>query len=182
MFNKFAKLKHPGEADIAKFSDRKQRIYQFLTENPVGVLSTITPDGNPHGVVVYFVVSKDFTISFITKTGTRKYDNLVHNGRVHLTVFEPSTQAIAQISGSAKLVSDSRTINAIAGSVFGVTQHTGQPGFSPISKLEEGHFTAFDIIPTQVRMAVYARPDSGGYNELFESVESFELDEEQTDF
>lgn len=158
-------------------------MYRFLSENPVGVLSTVTPDGEPHGVVVYFVTGKDFIISFMTKTGTRKYDNLAHNGRAYLTVFEPSTQTVVQVSGRAKEVTDSITTNAIAGSVLAVTQHSGQPGPTPLSKLEAGKYTAFDIEPYQVRMAVYARPDPGGPAELFESVESFELeDKEQTDF
>lgn len=183
MLNKFANLKHPITVNPEKFSDRKQRMYRFLIEHPVGVLSTVTPDGDPHGVVVYFVASKDFTISFVTKTGTRKYDNLSHNRSAYLTVFEPSTQAVVQVSGHAVEVTDSRTINATAGSVLSVTQHSGQPGPSPLSKLEAGQYTAFDIKPYQVRMAVYARPDPGGYAELFESIESFELEsDEQTDF
>lgn len=182
MFNNFAKLRHPLAIDPEKFSDRKKRMYQFLTENPVGVLSTLTPDGMPHGVVIYFVASKDFVVSFLTKTGTRKYDNLIHNGRVQLTVFEPSTQAVVQLSGYAKEVADSVSINAIAGSILGVTQRAGQPGPSPLTKLEEGHFTAFNIKPYQVRMAVYARPDSGSYGDIFESVESFELEDEQSEF
>ncbi len=182
MLNRFAKLRHPVAIDPEKFSDRKRRMYQFLTENPIGVLSTVTPDGNPHGVVIYFVTGKDFVISFLTKTGTRKYDNLVHNGRVSLTVFESTTQAVVQVIGRAKEVTDSKTVSDIAGSVLGVTQGSGQPGPSPLSKLEVGQYTAFDITPDQVRMAVYARPDSGGYAELFESVESFELKDEQTDF
>lgn len=182
MSNAFAKLLHPAAVDPEQFSDRKKRMYRFLLENPVGVLSTVTPDGTPHGVVVYFVTSKDFVISFITKTGTRKYDNLIHNGRVYLTVFEPSTQAVVQVSGQATEVTDVTTIGAIAGSVLGVKQRSGQPSPSPISKLDAGTYTAFDITPYQVRMAVYARPDKGEYSELFESVESFDLDDNQTDF
>ena len=175
MLNKFAKLPHPVAVDPKQFSDRKKRMYWFLTENPVGVLSTVTPDGEPHGVVIYFVTSKDFTISFLTKTGTRKYDNLVHNGRIHLTIFDPKTQAVVQISGQATEITDSYIVNSVAGSVLGVTQRANQPGPTPLSKLDAGFYTAFDITPTQVRMAVYTRPDPGDYDDLFESVESFEL-------
>jgi hypothetical protein len=47
----------------------------------------------------------------------------------------------------------------------------------PILKLQAGSFTTFAVTPASIRMAVYARPDPGDYNQLFESIESFEISE-----
>lgn len=176
MLNKITS--HFHHTDESKFSDRKKRMFTFLRENPIGVLSTVTPDGDPHGAVVYFRVDKDFTISFLTKTETRKYDNLVHNNHVMLTVFEPETQATVQVTGIAEEVQDSYETNAIAGTILGISMETSEAGTPPISKLDAGMYVAMKITPVQARMAVYARPDSGGYGELFESVESFDLNED----
>lgn len=170
--------KHSIFKDENKFSDRKKRIFTFLRENPVGVLSSVTPDGNPHGAVVYFRVDKDFTISILTKTGTRKYDNIKHNNHTMLTVFEPETQATVQVTGLAEEVLDNYEVNGIAGTILGISMKTSESGTPPISKLDAGMYTAFKITPLQARMAVYARPDPGGYGEIFESVESFELSED----
>jgi hypothetical protein len=159
-----------------KLSDRQQRIYNFLATNPVGVLSTVTPDGDPHGAVIYFTIDKNFVISFLTKTGTRKYDNLKRHSHVMLTVFEASTQATTQITGEAVEITERYDTNSVAGAIIGASMKTSAAGLPPIAKLQAGTYVAFTIKPVQIRMAVYARPDSGGYGELFESIESFELE------
>jgi hypothetical protein len=162
--------------DDNDFSDRRQRIFDFLQANPIGVLSTVNPNAEPHGVVIYFTVDKQFSINFLTRSETRKHDNLEHNNCVMLTVFEPRAQAVVQVTGRAYKVTNSRSINALAGSILGIGRQTSSGGLPPIIKLEAGDFVAFQIVPVQIRMAVYARPDSGEYQDLFESVESFDLE------
>jgi hypothetical protein len=159
-------------------SARRQRIYDFLKSQHVAVLSTITPDNNPHGVVVYYAVDEDLVMHIMTKTGTRKYDNMVHNDHVMLTVFEPETQTTAQFTGLAAERGGSNNINKVAGSIFGSAVQTSSSGLPPIVKLQAGAFTTFRITPIQIRMAVYARPDPGGYDTLFETLDSYELNRE----
>lgn len=175
MTNKFALLSRRSVTKTEQFSDRRKRMFNFLQQNPTGVLSSVTPDGEPHGVVVYYMVRPDLSISFLTKVGTRKYDNLVHDDRVHLTVFEPKTQAVVQVAGHASEVKNSTEMNAIAGAIQRATLRTSVAGIPPIAKLRAGVYAAFTIAPSQIRMAVYARPDPGSYSEIFESVESFDV-------
>lgn len=156
-------------------SARRRRMYDFLREHPVGVISSVTPNGNPHGAVIYFAVDERLTVRFLTKTGTRKYDNLVHNGHVMLTVFDAHTQTTAQIAGVALERTGQVATNQVATALFGASTRTSGSGLPPIVKLQAGAFTTFLIEPMQVRMAVYSRPEVGGYQELFESMESFEL-------
>ena len=175
MFDKVTS--HLIHKDELKFSDRKQRIYDFLRANPVGVLSSVTPNGNPHGTVIYYTVDKAFAVAFLTKTRTRKFDNLKHNDHVMLTVFDSQAQTTAQISGDAVEIRDSYEINVVAGAILGASLKTSEAGVPPITKLEAGRYVAFKLAPVQIRMAVYARPDPGDYSDLFESIESFELNE-----
>lgn len=161
-----------------KFSDRKQRIFDFLFTTSIGVLSTADPDGDPHGAVIYYTINRDFEVAFLTKLETKKYDNLVHNSHVMLTVFEPLTQTTVQVTGVAKEVKNGSAMNGIAARVLGTSLKTSKAGLTPLSKLEAGSFVAFTIEPVQVRMAVYARPKPGEYNELFETIESFRHDED----
>jgi len=156
------------------FTARQQRIYAFLNEHHTGVLSSVTPDGNPHGVVVYYTIDHDFNIHIITKTGTHKYDNLTHNENVILTVYEPTTQTTAQFTGFAVEQAGIKNINETANAIF-VRLAADNEGLPPITKLEAGTFTTFRLEPVQIRMAMYARPITGGYTELFESIESFHL-------
>ncbi len=159
----------------SSFSDRQERIYNFLKSSPIGVLSTVTADGQPHGAVIYFTIDPDFTISFITKNETRKYQNLSHQNQVTLTVFEPTSQTTAEITGEAVEVKDSYDINSIAGAILAASLKTSEGGIPPISKLSAGDFVGFRVKPTQIKMAVFGRPDPGDYSELFETIESFEL-------
>lgn len=169
------RIKNP-QPNRTGLSDRRQRIYDFLHANPIGVLSTVSPDGEPHGVVVYFAVNEQFSLSFLTRSETRKFDNLAHNNHVMLTVCEPQSQAVVQVTGRAYEVTNSRVKDRIAGKILAIGRRVSGNGMPPISKLEAGEFVAFRIIPVQIRMAIYARPDSGEYQDLFESIESFDLD------
>ncbi len=173
MINKLT-AKPSSKTDQA-FSNRKRRMYTFLRDNPTAVLSSVDADGNPHGTVIYYAIDKDFTISFLTRTQTKKYDNLQHNNRIMLTVFEPATQTIAQVTGTAAEIKDSYEVIAIASTVLAASLKSSAGDTPPLAKLEAGPYVAFKVKLVQVRMAIYSQPDSGGYTELFESIESFEL-------
>jgi len=159
-----------------QLSARQRRIYEFLKSNPVGVLSSVTASGGPHGVALYFGIDEHFMISFLTRRGTRKYDNIAHNNSVMLTVYCRETQTTAQISGRASEVRSDEQLIRIAAATLGTSLATSKNGLPPISKLQAGEYAAFTIKPTQIRIATYARPEPGNYADLFESVESFELD------
>lgn len=169
-------FRHKDTADVSQLSDRKQRIYKFLTESPLGVLSTVDSEGNPHGSVVYITVNKHFQIGFLTKADTLKYQNLINHPAIMLTVFDPESQTTAEVIGRATEVSDGYEINAIAGHVLRAALNTSRVGVPPISKLQAGPYVAFIIEPAQIRIAVYGRPDPGNYNELFDAIESFDLE------
>jgi general stress protein 26 len=158
-------------------TERQRRIYEFLAANPVGVLSTVDPNGQPHGVVIYYCVAKDFLVFFLTRTGTKKYDNLKHHNRVMLTVFDPKTQTTTQIAGRATAITDRTQLNRVADSVL---EHcllqTRQPGSLPITKVDAGSYVAFKIKPTHIRMATYSKAPPDDYGDIFDSIESFELE------
>lgn len=158
-----------------KLTDREQRIYDFLKSCPVGVLSSVTPDNEPHGSVIYFTVDQNFVVSFVTKSETRKYDNITRHRNITLTVYEPNSQTTAQIIGKAQEIKDNYEVNLVAGAILAASMKMSDEGLPPISKLSAGEYVGFKVEPDQITMAVYSRPDSGDYTELFETIESFEL-------
>jgi uncharacterized protein YhbP (UPF0306 family) len=169
------KLTHRSSTSTNELSDRQQRIYNFLQANSIGVLSTVSPNSEPHGSVIYYSIDEHFIVHFLTKAKTRKFDNLAHNNHIMLTVFEPHSQTTAQVIGRAVEVTDSSKVNGIAGSVLGASLKTTTSGLLPITKLDAGTYSAFKVEPVQIRMAVYATSEQGDYEGIFESLESFEL-------
>lgn len=157
------------------YSDRRQRMYDFLKTHPAGVLCTVSPDGDPHGAAIYFSIDKSFVISFITKAETRKYDNLIRNDHVMLTVLDAPSQTTIQVTAKAEPITENYEINAVAGRIQAASLETSDAGIPPIAKLHAGAYVAFRLKPTQIRMAVYSRPDPGEYTEIFESIEATEL-------
>jgi general stress protein 26 len=109
--------KYPRRRQIKSMSElteRQWRIYHFLRAHPIGVLATVTPENEPHGTVIYYSIDKHFDVFFVTKSQTRKNDNLKHNKHVMLTVFEASSQTIAQIIGTARESTDDNNVSSVA--------------------------------------------------------------------
>ncbi len=157
-------------------SYRQKRIYDFLANNRVGVLASVDPDGEPHGSVVYYMVDKRFNVSFLTKSNTKKYDNLVRHKNVMLVVYDVAAQTVAQVIGKAVEVKDSYEVNRIASVVFVAGIKSGSGSVPPVAKLGSGEYTAFRITPDQIRIAIYGRPDPAEHsNKIFDSIESFDL-------
>jgi uncharacterized protein YhbP (UPF0306 family) len=159
--------------DTAKLSDRQQHIYDFLKANPIGVLSSAAPNGDPHGAVIYFGVDEQLTISFLTKAKTRKYDNIKRHNNVALTVYEPQSQTTAQITGSAIEIENSDEINAVAGNNLSASLKTSKAGLPPISKLDAGAAVAFVIKPIQIRLVSYGDKEPGESANKVEEIETF---------
>lgn len=150
-------------------------IYDFLHQNRAGVLTSVDPNGDPHGSVIYFTVNQQFEVRFLTKSRTKKYENIKHNNRVMLVVFEPQSQTVAQVLGKAYEIEDSNELNSVAAAISITSIRTSDGGIPPISKLKSGEYRGFRIEPVQVRYASYAKTGSGDYQSIFESIESFSI-------
>ncbi|MCW2763413.1 MAG: hypothetical protein JWR85_3614 [Marmoricola sp.] len=47
-----------------------QKVHAFLRQHHMGVLSTVSSDGEPWGAAIYFIVDEDFTFYFVTRAET----------------------------------------------------------------------------------------------------------------
>jgi general stress protein 26 len=151
-------------------TESNQRILSFLKHHPIGTLSTVTPDGDPHGAVIYYSIDDDFTVRFTTKRKTRKFDNLTFRNRAMLVVYEAVSQTTVQITGLVEEITDEVEAQAEFRQMLGASMETSEAGLPPISKLYAGNYVALRLKPVQIRMAIFARPDPGGYN-MYESLE-----------
>jgi general stress protein 26 len=164
-----------NQPDAPERHEQKRRISKFLNENCIGVLATVDPNNDPHAAVIYYSSDAEDQIFFMTKTGTKKHDNLRHNNHAMFVVYEPRDQVTVQVVGEAHEITELTLSNKIFSAVLHASLVTSDSGIPPISKLKAGEYVAYALIPSEVRMAVFSRPDPGGYDKVFETLGSREL-------
>jgi nitroimidazol reductase NimA-like FMN-containing flavoprotein (pyridoxamine 5'-phosphate oxidase superfamily) len=125
---------------------------------------------NPHATVIYYSVDTNFVISFTTKAETKKHDNISKNSNVQLVVYEPSLQITVQVTGRAEIVENQGKALDILHETHVAAGNMSQSGVAPIDKLFAGQYVMYHIVPSTIRMAVFARPDPGGYD-MYETIE-----------
>jgi general stress protein 26 len=133
--------------------DTYNQILSYVDKNPIATLSTINPDGSPHGAIVY-VVADDYrhVIYCLTKTQTRKYTNLKKYPSVSLTIVRPSDNSTLQTSGRAFEVHDMKIIDSVMKKVAQITA-VAPEWLPPLSKLNAGELVLIGIDLTYARLA-----------------------------
>lgn len=85
----------------------KNRFLEFVKNESVAVISTVSAQNQPMSATIYFSVDIDLNFYFMTKSFTRKYKNIENNNQVSLVVGTENVPVTAQIQGSAvKLVDE----------------------------------------------------------------------------
>lgn len=153
---------------LSTATESNRRIYDFLTQQFIGIVATSNLSAKPHAAVVYFSIDQNFVVTFITKIETQKHHNLTENNQVMFLVYDSFVQTTTQISGIAMRIDDKTKENDIYNNVVAIAQRTIRSEIPPIAKLLAGQYVAYEIKPIAISMAVYARPESGG-EELFEA-------------
>lgn len=154
----------------AESSETNRRIYDFLRVHPIGILSTVSPEGKPHGAAIYFSVDEGFDVTFTTKRGTQKHNNLENKNQAMITVYEAATQTTVQLIGEAEVIHDTSDAQEAFKNMVKASVRTSEAGIPPIAKLNAGDYVAYRLKLQQIRMAVFARPDPGGYD-LYETID-----------
>lgn len=138
-------------------SNTNQKVHDFLRDNPMGVVSTVSDDGTPWGAAVYFIADDDFNIYFVTRAETTKYQN-VKQGRVAaFTVADRKTQTTVQLTGEVTEVSADDYMNNLFDK-FMELRHSDDHNWSPpINKVHVGKYMPLRIKPTRLQYANYGQ-------------------------
>lgn len=153
-----------------ELTEDRERVREFLREQNVGVLSTISADGSPDAAVVYMAINDDLTLSFMTKANTTKHTNIQKDNRVAITIFEPKYQTTVQIKGNAKVVNSRKGQQKIFDELLEISMQSSGEGMPPITKMKDDEYVAYQVTPTFMRMAVFSRPEQDGHDQIFETV------------
>lgn len=144
--------------------ESKDLIQDFLQAHHSGVLSTSSAAGSPHGAPIYFSVEDDFSLLFATKTETLKYKNIQENKRVAFACYDEAAQTTVQINGYAEDVEDPDVCQVVLSAMYRFSATLSKTELPPIEKLFAGDYVVVRILPETIKMAIFLRPDSEGYD------------------
>lgn len=144
-------------------------VNDFLQTHHSGTLATADGAANPHAAVIYLTFNEDYTFSFITKTETQKYKNIEENKNVALVIYDENEQASVQVIGYVEIIDDKDEMQKTLNKSFRYSTEISRREFPPLEKLFAGEYIALRLIPQAIKMAVFARPESGD-DELYETI------------
>lgn len=136
-----------------KNTETKQKALNFLKRNPMGVLSTVSEDGKPWGSAVYYVAEDDFTCYFVTRSGTRKYQNIEQNPAVALTVADSDDQVTVQLAGTLSAVPSKDIIDVVFKKLAHVKPAGDTDWLPPVIKVHNGDWMILSLTPNRVQYA-----------------------------
>lgn len=84
----------------------REEIYSYLQFLTIGVLSTVSDTGKPYAAVIYFVVDHNLNFFFVTKTDTKKSQNLEKNNNAAITILDPNFPKTVQATGIVEAVQE----------------------------------------------------------------------------
>lgn len=122
----------------------------FLNSHEIGVLSSIERTGSIDGSVVYYTMHNGRPY-FMTKTSTRKSNNILGNQHAAFTVFDEGKLQTVQLQGVVEAEQDEKMKMEIATAIIRSRTYNNGSHLPPVIQLEGGEFITFRITPTKYR-------------------------------
>lgn len=137
-----------------------QEVIDYIKANPVMVLSTVDDLGVPHGAAVYAYAKSGKKVYCITKTDTRKFQNLRANPHVAITIVNTAENSSLQATGHAETAQDAAEIEDVMGNMAEIYAQ-GPDWLPPVTKLRAGPYQVVGITLKDVRLARYLHQHPG---------------------
>jgi uncharacterized pyridoxamine 5'-phosphate oxidase family protein len=133
----------------------KDQALVFLWEHPMGVLSTVSPDGKPWGSAIYYVVDEDFNFFFITRSETFKYQNLDKTPFAALTIADSDSQTTVQVAGKISQVPVEDYQDIVFDKLAKIKPKDDINWMPPLMKIHKGNYMPLRLTPTKLQFANY---------------------------
>lgn len=127
----------------------------FLTSHNVATFSTTDQNGKVSGAVVYYALSPDNTFYIVTKSQTKKAQNILKNNQVALTIYDTNQLKTAQVQGLAKAETDPIKTRHLIDRFIQPHIYDKRIAWPPITKIAAGNHQVIKITPTEVKFTDY---------------------------
>ena len=139
------------------FLFKKDSVGDFIRSHAIAVMATVNSEGQPSSSTIFYTVSKNDEIWFLTKSDTTKYINLNHNSKASMTILDMTKPVAVNLTGHAVEVTDTKDKDEILQAITKLSNDTLHD-YAPIIKLHKGAFRSMRFIPEQAKMTDYTRP------------------------
>lgn len=146
--------------------EEHQEVAKFLQRVHTGILSTVDTDGKPWGSAVYFVIDDDFNTYFVTRVGTKKYQNILAHPDIALTVVDSDSQTTVQIAGPVSKLPAHEYKDIVFDKLASLRPKHHENWAPPIEKVHQGDYIALKISPTTLQYSDYSKAYTD-YNQNF---------------
>ena len=139
------------------FSLFDHEVNNFIDEHRRAVIATVDRDGQPYTSNIYYALSKNNQIFFVTKEQTTKAKNLLENDRAALTISDNEKPIAVNLTGTARRLEDYKERDTIMQQIFKVS-YEKHKDYAPIVKMHKGSFSVFQFHPIQAKMTDFSKP------------------------
>lgn len=136
-----------------------------MMKQRLGVISTISEKGNPEGAAVYFISDNELYLYFLTRVGSRKYENIKRDPRVAFVVFGEHPPKTFQMEGTASIIEEPEEQRNIFKKLFDLA--TSERVLPPIGQMMKSELAVMKIKPTWARIGDFTmNPEKEKFQEV----------------
>jgi general stress protein 26 len=148
--------------------ESREHLLEFLKNNNVGVLATVSNMGMPHAATIYVTFDQDLNIYFVTRKETRKSHNLHSNAQAALAIYNAASQTTLQAEGTVIEVYEPTKIQWVFNDIWRIATQTSAGNLPPQSQLiGSGEYVAYKLSAPSLRLAVFKQQDSAKSDQIF---------------
>lgn len=138
------------------YNIEKTEAWNFLQKHPLGTIATINQSGVPEVAAVYFFTENDFSCFFVTKVGTRKFQNSLERQVATLLSFDEEELVSVEIPGQVEIITEIAAITRII-EKFEDLVLMRKKGYwvPPISQIDAGQYVVCKLIPQVVYLNTF---------------------------
>lgn len=127
----------------------------FMNQHDLGTLSTVDYYGNAHGASVHYLVSPNQEIHIISRTSSKKVQNIFTHRQVALTITDESTLQSLQLRCEAEVESD-QYVKSKALSILTRPRPYGEKMQSPpVTAIHSGEYIVLRLHPYSAKLSTF---------------------------
>ena len=134
-------------------------ITRFVHSHEIAVLATVNEDGQPFSSTIYYAPFGKDAVCFLTRSETKKFDNLRENDRAAMTITDSKEPVAVNLTGTARVASEPKDHDDIMQKILKVanSKHTNNP---PVLQLKAGTFTCYIFEPKHATLTDYTSAEN----------------------